>query len=103
MNRTDDECYTGTGPAAEVVGSFWSTLPRATSALHSKSEEGQPTYTELLAQRDELQRKLALAVTTLDEIGAYRGDGPTYTTPWQDIVRTLGKLARNTLSRIKGA
>lgn len=58
MNRTDDECYTGTGPAAEVAGSFWSTLPRATSALHSKSEEGQPTYTELLAQRDELAKAL---------------------------------------------
>lgn len=61
--RTDDECYTGTGPAAEVVGSFWSTLPRATSALHSKSEEGQPTYSELLAQRDELRAELERADT----------------------------------------
>lgn len=56
--RTDDECYTGTGPAGEVVGSFWPTLPRATSALHSKSEKGQPTYTELLAQRDELRAEV---------------------------------------------
>lgn len=36
--RTDDECYTGTGPAGEVVGSFWPTLPRATSARQEALE-----------------------------------------------------------------
>lgn len=86
-----------------VKGELYGCRADIFEATYQSVDEGQPTYSELLAQRDELQRKLALAVTTLEEIGAYRGDGPTYTTPWQDIVRTLGKLARNTLSRIKGA
>lgn len=84
--RTDDECYTGTGPAGEVGGSFWSTLPRATSALHSKSEEGQPTYSELLAQRDELMRLLDRAAE------------------WaKDANYNVYRDARAALSRIKGA
>lgn len=37
MNRTDDECYVGTGPAAEVA-----------------ERRCMPTYAELLAQMDEL-------------------------------------------------
>lgn len=91
--RTDDECYTGTGPAGEVVGSFWSTLPRATSALHSKSEEGQPTYTELLAQRDELAK--ALECVLRDHLVVHGvGDVEMQPSLFQ---------ARAALSRIKGA
>lgn len=91
--RTDDECYVGTGPAGEVVGSFWPTLPRATSALHSKSEEGQPTYTELLAQRDELAA--ALECVLRDHL-AVHGVGDVEMQP------SLFQ-ARAALSRIKGA
>lgn len=38
--RTDDECYTGTGPAGEVVGQVGAAC--------------SPSYSELLAQRDDL-------------------------------------------------
>ncbi len=37
-------------------------------------------------------------VGALREIGAYAGDGPA-TTPWQDIVRDLGQIARDALEK----
>lgn len=36
-------------------------------------------------------------ITTLRKIGEYRGEGPTHTTPWQDIVREMGHEAREAL------
>lgn len=94
--RTDDECYTGTGAAGEVVGSFWSTLPRATSALHSKSDEGQPTYTELLAQRDELVEVLTAICDQSDRWRDEQG------IPRAETTELLYVRARAALSRIKG-
>ena len=101
--RTDDECYTGTGLAAEVANGWGKPCYSEAAAHAGQANQGQPAYAELLAQRDELARKLNMATSTLEEIGAYRGEGPTCTTPWQDIVRDLGELARAALSHIKGA
>lgn len=154
--RTDDECYTGTGPAAEVVGQVRQTkhilaseqrprdgLPRFRSSSDGRTisdedfifdallrvggdfktdsvrlayaqwvcnalndadklllgspevaslPQGRPTYTELLAQRDELAKALKpFAEYDLCAQGIH-----------QRFAEHVLK-ARNTLSRIKGA
>ena len=38
----------------------------------------------------------------LRDIGEYRGEGPSYTTPWQDIVRNLGEIARAAIAKAEG-
>ena len=48
----------------------------------------------LIAQRDAL-------LEALREIGAYTGEGPTYTTPWQDIVCSLGERARAAIKAVE--
>jgi hypothetical protein len=46
------------------------------------------------AQRDAL-------LEALRKIGRYTGDGPTYTTPWQDIVADLGQTARAAIKAVE--
>ena len=41
------------------------------------------------------------ALEALREIGAYTGEGPTYTTPWQDIVCSLGERARAAIKAVE--
>ncbi len=47
----------------------------------------------------EAQRDALLAV--LKDIGEYTGEGPTYTTPWQDIVADLGQMARAAIAAVE--
>lgn len=67
MNRTDDEYYVGTGPAVEVGGAGQSREPSAVVAGGVSAEAPRPTYTELLAQRDELA-SLVQAYMERDEL-----------------------------------
>lgn len=46
------------------------------------------------AQRDAL-------LEALRKIGRYTGEGPTYTTPWQDIVADLGQTARAAIKAVE--
>jgi hypothetical protein len=48
----------------------------------------------LQAQRDAL-------LEALRKIGRYTGEGPTYTTPWQDIVADLGQMARAAIASME--
>jgi hypothetical protein len=79
MNRTDDECYTGTGPAAEVAQQVGAAC--------------SPSYSELLAQRDELAKALECV---LRDYLVVHGIGD-----WEMQPSFL--QARGVLSRIKGA
>jgi hypothetical protein len=47
----------------------------------------------ILRELDELRKDKARLRETLAEIGEYRGEGGP-ATPWQDIVRDLGQMAR---------
>ena len=49
----------------------------------------------LTAQRDAL-------LEALRKIGRYTGEGPTYTTPWQEIVADLGQTARAAIKAVEG-
>ena len=49
--------------------------------------------TRLERENDELRKDKARMRETLAEIGEYRGEGGP-ATPWQDIVRDLGQMAR---------
>lgn len=46
------------------------------------------------AQRDAL-------LEALREIGGYTGEGPMYSTPWQDIVAHLGQTARAAIAAVE--
>lgn len=162
MNRTDDKCYTGTGPAAEVVGQVRQTkhilaseqrprdgLPRFRSSSDGRTisdedfifdallrvggdfktdsvrlayaqwvcnalndadklllgspevasvPQGRPTYTELLAQRDELRAEVERLRT--DGASAVRwAPGSAY---WSDVLRELfGPNARDGINVIE--
>ena len=52
-------------------------------------------FKQLLAQRDAL-------LEALRKIGRYTGEGPTYTTPWQEIVADLGQTARAAIKAVEG-
>lgn len=49
---------------------------------------------QLIAQRDAL-------LEALRKIGQYTGEGPTYSTPWQDIVADLGQTARAAIKAVE--
>ena len=51
-------------------------------------------YEKLEAQRDAL-------LEALRKIGQYTGEGPTYSTPWQDIVVHLGQTARAAIKAVE--
>ena len=60
-------------------------------------DEPHAAAAELLrlhAQRDAL-------LEALRKIGSYTGEGPTYTTPWQDIVADLGQTARAAIKAVE--
>ena len=52
-------------------------------------------YMDTVDQRDAL-------LEALRKIGRYTGEGPTYTTPWQDVVADLGQTARAAISAVEG-
>jgi hypothetical protein len=58
------------------------------------AREAHEMGARVVAQRDAL-----LAV--LKDIGEYTGEGPTYTTPWQDIVADLGQMARAAIAAVE--
>jgi hypothetical protein len=50
----------------------------------------------------ELRRLIAVEqelLSVLRNIGKYTGEGPFYTTPWQEIVADIGKEARAAVAR----
>ena len=47
----------------------------------------------------ELEALNAELLGALRDIGEYRGEGPPYTTPWQDVVRNLGEIARAAIAK----
>lgn len=116
MNRTDDECYTGTGPAAEVVGQVPERdalaeqlacvrqalpLPLRDCAVPSVGVATlEAERAELLAQRDELAKAARFTADVLSEIYAKHSlkIGP-FSTQAQKANVMLGAA----LSRIKGA
>jgi hypothetical protein len=57
--------------------------------------------TELLRQRDQATAQRDALLEALRKIGAYTGEGPTYTTPWQKIVADLGQTARAALAPVE--
>ena len=62
-------------------------------------------YMDTVDQRDallEALRKRDALLEALRKIGRYTGEGPTYTTPWQDIVADLGQTARAAISAVEG-
>jgi hypothetical protein len=80
--RTDDECYTGTGPAAGVAGQVGAAC--------------SPSYSELLAQRDKLVEVLTAICDQSDRWRDEQG------IPRAETTELLYVRARAALSRIKG-
>jgi hypothetical protein len=97
MNRTDDECYTGTGPAAEVANGWGKPCYSEAAAHAGQANQGQPTYAELLAQRDELVEVLTAICDQSDRWRDEKG------IPRAETTELLYVRARAALSRIKGA
>jgi hypothetical protein len=66
----------------------------AEAALQMTKVTHAPKIGALEQQRDAL-------LEALRKIGRYTGDGPTYTTPWQDIVADLGQTARAAIKAVE--
>lgn len=54
----------------------------------------------MAAEITRLQAQAGTMAKALREIGGYTGEGPTYSTPWQEIVRDVSALARDTLTEL---
>lgn len=60
------------------------------------------TLHRLWTERDKLREQNAALLEALKEIGKYTGEGSMYTTPWQDIVCSLGEKARAAIAKAEG-
>lgn len=56
---------------------------------------------ELLRQLDQATAQRDALLEALRKIGKYTGEGPTYSTPWQDIVADLGQTARAAIKAVE--
>jgi hypothetical protein len=102
MNRTDDECYTGTGPAAEVANGWGKPCYSDVAAHAGQTNQGQPTYAELLAQRDELAAALRGMLNIVNDsrgVAGYHLNGAV--ADWSEFEEV--DAASAAISRIKGA
>ncbi len=50
-----------------------------------------------------VEAQLDALLEALRKIGQYTGEGPTYSTPWRNIVADLGQTARDAIAKAEAA
>ena len=80
----------------DLVGYDGGSLPRICQDIADAAAAELRRLAAVEAQRDAL-------LEALRKIGKYTGEGPTYTTPWQDIVAEMGQTARAAIKAVEDA
>jgi len=70
--------------------------------MEAEVERESAAIQRLWKERDSLREQNAALLEALKEIGKYTGEGSMYTTPWQDIVCSLGEKARAAIAKAEG-
>lgn len=72
------------------------------AALHQANEAFSKRQEWWNEKMFALEQQRGVLLEALRKIGQYTGEGPTYSTPWQDIVADLGQTARAAIKAVEG-